>query len=150
MLYVTLHAVWMILAVAVGMVAGYMGLLRATQRPDGSSPLPGRFLMRSHISCGTTYYAMIYIGLLFGWAVHEFLLEQPVLPHGPFKVHVVLAVATGILYGVAWILGSQMTREPAGPRRLRPRLHMAANFTACTLVAVQIVLAAYYVWIRPG
>lgn len=150
MLYVTLHAAWMILAVAVGIVAGYMGLLRATQRPDGSSPLPGRFLMRSHISCGTTYYAMIYIGLLFGWAVHEFLLEQPVLPHGPFKVHVVLAVATGILYGVAWILGSQMTREPVGRRRLRPRLHMVANFTACTLVAVQIVLAAYYVWIRPG
>ena len=132
------------------MVAGYTGLLRATQRPDGSSPLPGRFLMRSHISCGTTYYAMIYIGLLFGWAVHEFLLEQPVLPDGPFKVHVVLAVAIGVLYGVAWILGSQMTREAAGPRRLRPRLHMVANFTACTLVAVQIVLAASYVWIRPG
>jgi len=27
---------------------------------------------------------------------------------------------------------------------------MVFNFTACTLVAVQIALAAYYVWIRPA
>jgi len=150
MFYVIAHAAWMILAVALGTVAGYMGLLRATQRPDGSSPLPGRFHLRSHINFGVVYYAMIYLGILFGWAVHKYLLDAVVLPPAVLRWHVALAGAIAVLYGIAWILGGQMAREPGGGQRIRPRLHMVFNFTACTLVAVQMALAVYYVWIRPA
>ena len=150
MLYVTVHAAWMILAVVVGTIAGYMGLLRATRRPDGSSVLPGRFHLRSHVSFGIVYYAMLYLGILGGWVVHEYLLDAHVLPPEVLRWHVALAGAMAVLYGIAWILGGQLTREPAGGRRVRPRLHMVFNFTACTLVAVQVALAAYYVWIRPA
>ena len=150
MLYVAVHAAWMILAVALGTVAGYMGLLRATRRPDGSSVLPGRFHLRSHVNFGVVYYTMIYLGILFGWAVHKYLLYGRVLPPSILQWHVALAGAIAVLYGIAWILGGQLTREPAGARRLRPRLHMVFNFTACALVAVQAALAAYYVWIWPA
>jgi len=121
MLYVTVHAAWMILAVVVGTVAGYMGLLRATRRPDGSSPLPGRFHLRSHVNFGVVYYAMIYAGILGGWVVNEYLLDSRVLPPSILQWHLALAGAIAVLYGIAWILGGQLTREPAGARRLRPR-----------------------------
>ena len=150
MLYVTIHAAWMILAVIVGTVAGYQGLLRATRRPGGSSVLPGRFHLRSHVSFGAVYYAMIYLGILGGWVVHSYLLDAPVLPPTVRRWHIALAGAIAVLYGIAWILGGQLSREPAGGRRLRPKLHMVFNFTACGLVAVQIALAVYYVWIRPA
>jgi hypothetical protein len=150
MIYVTIHAAWMILAVALGTVAGYMGLLRATQGQGGRSLLPGRFHLRSHSNFGVVYYAMLYLGILFGWVVHDYLLDAPVLPPAVLRWHLALAGAVAVLYGIAWVLGAQMTREPAGARRLRPRLHMVFNFTACTLVAVQVALAAYYVWIRPA
>jgi len=150
MLYVTIHAAWMILAVAVGTVAGYQGLLRATQRPGRPSLLPGRFLLKSHIRFGTVFYLMLYAGILYGWAMHEFLFRgRSLLPPTIGAVHLVLALVIGALYGLAWAVGLSLTRHPAGAVRARPRLHMALNFTACTLVAVQIALAVYYVWIWP-
>jgi len=146
MLYVTLHAAWMILAVGGGTVAGYMGLLRATQRPDGQSALPGRFRLGRHIAFGTAYYLMIYFGLIFGFLIHGFLLEQRPWPDVTGQAHLVLGAAIGILYAGAWILGTEtLGRSPKG--RTLPRAHMVLNFTACALVAVQIVLAAYYVWL---
>ncbi len=144
MVYVTLHAAWMLLAVAVGTVAGYMGLLRAT---GPRSPLPGRFTMRPHVGFGAAYYLMLYAGIVFGWVMHEFLLPGPMLPSGVRTLHLVLAIAVAILYGVAWAVGGSLTKRPATQSRLRPRLHMAANYTACTLVGVQIAVAVYYVWI---
>ena len=147
MLYVTIHAAWMIVAVAVGTVAGYMGLVRATGGEGGRSPLPGRFRMRPHVGFGAAYYLMLYAGILFGWIMHEFLLPEAILPPRARTLHLVLAVAVAILYGVAWALGGSLTKRPAAGSRLRPRLHMAANYTACTLVAVQIAVAVYYVWI---
>ena len=150
MLYVTVHAAWMILAVVVGTVAGYQGLLRAMQGQGGRSFLPGRFHLRSHINFGVVYYAMLYLGILGGWVVHKYLIDAPVLPPAVLRWHVALAGAISVLYGIAWILGGQLTREPAGGRRLRPKLHMVFNFTACTLVAVQAALAVYYVWIWPA
>ena len=141
MFYVTLHAAWMILAVAVGTVAGYQGLLRATQRPDRPSPLPGRFLLRSHVRFGTVFYLMLYAGILFGWVMYDFILgETPVLPPSIGNVHLALALAIGVLYGLAWVVGLSLTRRPAAGARTRPRLHLALNFTACGLVLVQIVL----------
>jgi len=147
MLYVTIHAAWMILAVAVGTVAGYMGLLRATGRRGGRSPLPGRFRMRPHVAFGTAYYLMLYGGIVFGWVMHEFLLPGPMLPPAIATLHLVLAMAVAMLYGVAWAIGGSLAKRPATESRLRPRLHMAANYTACTLVGVQIAVAVYYVWI---
>ncbi|MEA3367237.1 MAG: hypothetical protein U9R68_03875, partial [Planctomycetota bacterium] len=64
MIYVTIHAAWMILAVAIGTVSGYLGLLRATQREGGRSPLPGRFNMRLHKWTGMVYYAMLLVGIV--------------------------------------------------------------------------------------
>ncbi|HUX01194.1 MAG: hypothetical protein WBD63_03585 [Phycisphaerae bacterium] len=150
MLYVALHAAWMILAVAVGTVAGYQGLLRATQRPDRPSLLPGRFLLRAHASVGTVYYAMLYAGILFGWVVHEYLLDGRVLSPSILRWHIALAGAIAVLYGAAWILGAGLVRRPAPEVRARPRLHLVFNFSACALVAVQIALAVYYVWIWPA
>jgi hypothetical protein len=148
MIYVTIHAAWMILAVAVGTVSGYLGLLRATQREGGrGSPLPGRFRMRPHVGFGTAYYLMLYGGIAFGWLMHEFLLPGPFLPPAVANLHLGLAVAIAVLYGAAWALGGSLTKSPATAGRLRPRLHMVCNYTACTLVAVQIGVAAYYVWL---
>jgi len=147
MTYVTLHAVWMILAVAAGTVAGYMGLVRAAMGKEGQSPLPGRFSQRPHVVFGTAYYVMLYVGILYGWLMHEFLLPEPYLPPAIAKLHIGLAVAIGVLYGAAWAIGGGLTKKSAGTSRLRPRLHMVCNYAACTLVAVQIGVAAYYVWI---
>ncbi|MBL7140646.1 MAG: hypothetical protein ISS74_07035 [Planctomycetes bacterium] len=147
MFYVTLHAAWMILAVAIGTVAGYMGLLRATMGKGGRSPLPGRFKMRPHVAFGTAYYLMLYAGMLFGWLMSEYLLPGPYLPSAIGNLHIGLAIAIGVLYGLAWVIGGGLTKKPAGASRLRPRLHMVCNYTACTLVAVQIGVAVYYVWI---
>ena len=156
MFYVALHAAWMILAVAVGTVAGYMGLVRATQaeRPAGGqggrSLLPGRFLLRPHVNFGSAYYLMLYVGLIFGWVMHEYLLDGRVLPASVLRWHIALAGAIAVLIGLAWILGAGLVRRPAPQMRARPRLHMVLNFTACGLVAVQIALAVYYVWIWPA
>jgi len=151
MAYVTLHAAWMLLAVAVGTAAGYLGLLRATQGEGGKSPLPGRFHLRAHVGLGAAYYGMLYAGILFGWVMHEFLLhERPVMPPSVRTAHAVLAGAIAVLYGAGWWVGAGLQRKPAGRDRGRPRLHMALNFTACTLIGVQIALAAYYVWIWPN
>ena len=147
MTYVTLHASWMILAVAVGTVAGYMGLLRATMGKGGKSLLPGRYRLRPHVAFGTVYYLMLYAGIVFGWLMREFLLPGPFLPPAVANLHLGLAVAIAVLYGAAWAIGGNLTRNPAGTHRLRPRLHMVCNYTACTLVAIQIGVAVYYVWI---
>ncbi|HUU09313.1 MAG TPA: hypothetical protein VM431_02090 [Phycisphaerae bacterium] len=150
MLYVTIHGVWMIVAVVVGTVAGYLGLLRATQGEGGRSPLPGRFRMKLHTGLGLVYYLMLYAGLAGGVVMVRFLLPSDVLPRSIAKVHVVLAVLVGTLYGVAWLIGRRLEQKPAGAARLLPRLHMVFNFTACTLIGIQIALAAYYVWIWPN
>jgi len=138
--WVLLHGGWMVVAVAVGTAAGYLGLVRATAGEGGRSPLPGRFRPRLHAALGAAYYLMLY------WAMHEFLLGGGHLfPRTVARLHMALALAIAVLYGVAWVLGAGLRRRPAGARRLRPRLHMAANYTACALVAVQMVVAIYYV-----
>jgi len=143
--WVLLHGGWMVVAVAVGTAAGYLGLLRATAGEGGRSPFPGRFRLRLHAALGTAYYLMLYAGVLGGWAMHEFALPEHFLPRGVGRLHAGLALAIAVLYGVAWALGAGLRRRPAGARRLRPRLHMAANYAACALVAVQMVVAIYYV-----
>jgi hypothetical protein len=143
--FVWIHAAWMILAVAVGTWSGYLGLLRATQRPDGRSPLPGRFDLRVHQWTGIAYYLMLYLGLAGGVVMVQvwFGGEEPV---GIWEWHERLAIAIGALYlGAAW-LGLDLLKKPAGPSRARPVAHMILNFTACTLIGIQIVLAAYAVW----
>jgi len=150
MVYVTLHAAWMVLAVAIGTIAGYLGLVRATQGTGGSSALPGRFKMKAHTTLGLVYYVMLYVGLLMGVLMVEFLDVEGVLPPVIKKVHVVLAVLVGALYGVAWLIGRRLRDRPPDAGRLAPRLHMIFNYTACALIAVQIAVAVYYVWIWPN
>lgn len=150
MVYVTIHGSWMVLAVLVGSVAGYMGLVNATADRAGRSPLPGRFRYKVHVGFGAAYYVMIYLGALFGWVMHEFLLPSRVMPPHIGTFHLVLALAIAALYGVGAAVGWTMTKKPAGEARLRPRLHMVLNFTACTVAAVQIAVAIYYVWTWPA
>lgn len=150
MVFVTIHAAWMILAVIIGTVAGYQGLVRATQRAGGESPLPGRFRMKSHVSLGTVYFIMVYAGLAFGVVLTEFILhDQNIMPPAIARAHIVMAVLIAVLYGAGWLIGRRLARVPARGSRLAPRLHMALNFTACTLIGIQIALALYYVWIWP-
>ena len=143
MIYVTIHAAWMILAVAIGTVSGYLGLLRATQRDGGRSPLPGRFNLRLHKWTGMVYYAMLLVGIVGGLVMVRFLLG----PWGGFwQWHMRLAILIAVVYAAAAWLGIGLLRKPAGAARGRPIAHMILNFTACTLIGIQVILAIYMVW----
>jgi hypothetical protein len=137
---VWIHAVWMLVAVAFGTWAGYLGLVRATMR-GGRSPLPGRYTLRFHKWTGIVFYAMLYAGL--GYAVWMVEYHFGTEPAGLWAWHERVGLAIGAIYLPAMALGIQLLYRPAGVRRARPVTHMLINFTACTLIAVQIVLAAY-------
>jgi len=143
MVYVTIHAAWMLVAVAVGTVSGYLGLVRATQREGGRSPLPGRFNLRLHKVTGGAYYAMLLVGIVGGFLMARFILGEW---GGFWEWHERLAILIAVLYAPAAWIGVGLLRNPAGAKRGRPIAHMVLNFTACTLIAVQIALAAYMVW----
>ncbi|MFO8011981.1 MAG: hypothetical protein R6X20_01615 [Phycisphaerae bacterium] len=144
MTYVTIHAAWMLLAVAVGTVSGYLGLVRATQGEGGRSPLPGRFHLRLHQWTGAAYYAMLLVGIVGGLLMARFILGEW---GGFWEWHGRLAILIAVVYAAGAWLGIGLLRHPAGTARARPIAHMVLNFTACTLVAVQIAVAVYYVWI---
>jgi len=144
MTYVTIHAVWMLLAVAVGTVSGYLGLVRATQREGGRSPLPGRFNLRLHQWTGMVYYAMLLVGIVGGFLMARFAVGEW---GGFWEWHERLAILIAVVYGAAAWLGIGLLRKPAGAARGRPVAHMILNFTACTLIGLQIALAIYMVWL---
>ena len=140
---VWVHVVWMIAAVAVGTGSGYLGLLRATLK-GGRSFLPGRYTLRSHQWTGIAYYAMLYAGIVYAVVMAEEILK--IEATGLWAWHKGLGITIGVLYLPAMLLGLQMLREPPGSRRARPIVHMILNFSACTLVGVQIALAIYAVY----
>jgi hypothetical protein len=144
MTYVTIHAAWMLLAVAIGTVSGYLGLVRATQRRGGKSPLPGRFNLRLHQWTGAVYYVMLLVGIVGGFLMARFILGQW---GGFWEWHERLAILIAVVYGAAAWLGIGLLRKPAGKARGRPIAHMVLNFTACTLIGLQIALAIYMVWL---
>ena len=137
------HASWMVLAVAIGTWSGYLGLLRALQGPGGKSPLPGRFNLRVHQWTGIIYYVMLYLGILGGFLMAGFILGEW---GGLWEWHERIGIAVAVLYAPAAILGLDLLKRPAGGHRARPIAHMILNFSACTLVGVQIVLASYLLW----
>jgi hypothetical protein len=141
---VWIHASWMIIAVAIGTWSGYLGLVRATLR-GGKSPLPGRYSPGLHKWTGIAYYVMLYVGILYGKIMVDFLLGNGE-PAGIWLWHEHLAYAIGIIYFPAMLLGLRMLSKPPGARRAVPVWHMILNFTACTLVGVQILLTVYAVW----
>ena len=137
---VWIHLTWMLLAVAFGTWAGYLGLVRATMH-GGKSPLPGRFNLRVHKWAGIVFYAMLYAGLGYAaWMVEYHFGAEPA---GLWVWHRRVGLAIGAIYLPAMALGIQMLYRPAGVHRARPIIHMLTNFTACTLIAVQIALAVY-------
>ena len=136
---VLIHASWMILTVAVGTWAGYLGLIRATLK-GGKSFLPGRYTLRSHRWTGIVFYAMLYAGILGGFLMVDFFFGDAD-PVGFWLWHQRLAVLIGLVYAPAAWLGLGLLRRPAGPVRVRPIAHMILNFTGCTLIAAQITLA---------
>ena len=145
---VWLHAAWMILAIAVGTWSGYLGLLRALHKPGAKSLLPGRFHLRLHQWTGIVYYAMLYLGMVGGFLMVRFYFAGE-SPAGIWAYHEYLAIAIGAIYAPGAWLGFELLRRPAGHARIRPILHMVLNFTACTLIAVQISLAVYgVVWAK--
>jgi len=141
---VWIHAAWMLAAVAVGTWSGYLGLLRALQGRGGKIPLPGRFDYRVHKWAGIVYYVMLYLGILGGVLMVEFLFAGAA-PEGLWAWHERLAVSIAVLYAPGAWLGLDLLRKPPGQARGRPIAHMVFNFTACTLVGVQILLALYAV-----
>jgi hypothetical protein len=139
---VWIHITWMIVGVAIGTWSGYLGLIRATLK-GGKSPFPGRYTLRTHKWTGIVYYAMLYVGILYGMIMADFLLDQKA---GGFWVwHGYLAYVIGVIYFPAMLMGLQMLQQPPGTKRGKPIAHMLLNFTACTLIGVQIVLAVYNV-----
>jgi hypothetical protein len=137
---VWIHVLWMLAAVAVGTWAGYLGLIRATLK-GGKSFLPGRFTLRAHKWTGLVFYAMLYADILYAVLMVQYLF--PGEPEGLWAWHEHLALAIGAIYLPGMILGIHMLYRPPGARRARPIIHMVLNFTACALVGVQIVVAAY-------
>jgi hypothetical protein len=130
---------WMLVAVAVGTWSGYLGLLRAIQGPDGRTRLPGRFNLRTHKWTGIVYYAMLYVGILGGLLMAEFLLDG-FSTEGVWRVHAWLGVAVGTVYAPGAWLGLQLLWKPGG-NRTRAIAHMVLNYTACTLIGAQILVA---------
>jgi hypothetical protein len=143
---VWIHMSWMIAATLVGTWSGYLGLVRATQNAQGKSPLPGRFLMRQHEWTGIVFYAMLYLGILGGFLMVRYFLGNAA-PEGLWAWHQYIAIAIAVLYAPGAILGlDMMLRKAAGRARPRPIAHMLFNFFACTLIAVQIVVALVGIW----
>jgi len=105
--FVWIHASWMILAVAVGTVAGYLGLVRATQRE--ALRVPGRFNLRLHKWTGIAFYAMLYLGILGGFSMVEFVLGAD--PVGFWLWHQRLGLLIGLV----------RPRPAPQARRSRPR-----------------------------
>ena len=133
------HMTWMLVAVAIGTWSGYLGLLRSLQGRDGRTRLPGRFNLRIHKWTGIVYYAMLYVGILGGLFMAEFLLDG-FSTEGIWRVHAWLGVAVGAVYAPGAWLGLQLLWKPGGSRT-RAIAHMVLNYTACTLIGVQILVA---------
>ena len=108
---VWIHVTWMIVGVAFGTWSGYLGLLRATLR-GGKSLLPGRYRLGTHKWTGYVYYAMLYVGILYGKIMADFILGGE--PEGFWVWHGYLAYAIGVIYFPAMILGLQMLLKPPG------------------------------------
>lgn len=136
---VYVHMIWMLVAVAIGTWSGYLGLLRALQGPDGRTPLPGRFNLRTHKWTGIIYYAMLYVGILGGFLMATFFLDG-VFTAGILQVHKWLGVAVGVVYAPGAWLGLRLLWKPGGTRT-RAIAHMVLNYSACTLIGAQIVVA---------
>jgi hypothetical protein len=130
---------WMLVAVAIGTWSGYLGLLRALQGRDGRTQLPGRFNLRIHKWTGIVYYAMLFVGILGGLLMAEFLLDS-FSTEGIWRIHTWLGVAVGAVYAPGAWLGLQLLWKPGGSRT-RAIAHMVLNYTACTLIGVQILVA---------
>lgn len=136
---VYVHMTWMLVAVAIGTVSGYLGLLRALQGPGGRAPLPGRFNLNVHKWTGIVYYAMLYLGVLGGFLMVRFLLGGEAA--GFWEWHARLGLLVAVVYAPGAWIGLGLLKVPAGPKRGRPIAHMILNFTGCTLIGLQILLA---------
>jgi hypothetical protein len=137
------HVIWMIVAVAFGTWSGYLGLIRATQNDKGTSPLPGRFRMRLHEWVGIAFYVMLYLGVLGGFLMVDFY-RGDAEPTGLWAWHEHLAIAIAVLYAPGAALGlDMMLRKLPGRQRARPIAHMIFNFSACSLIAAQFIVALY-------
>ena len=137
---VWIHVVWMIAAVAVGTWSGYLGLVRATMK-GGRCFLPGCYTLSAHKWTGIVFHTMLYSGLAYAWAMVEFIIG--VEAGGLWAWHRWLGWTVGAIYLPAMVAGIHLLYRPAVGGRALPVAHMITNFTACSLIAVQIVLAAY-------
>jgi len=79
------------------------------------------------------------VGILGGLLMAEFLLDG-FSTAGVWRVHAWLGVAVGAVYAPGAWLGLQLLWKPGG-NRTRAVAHMVLNYTACTLIGVQILVA---------
>lgn len=132
------HGIWQLLAVAVGTVAGYLGLLRFLARKGRRNLLPGRFNRRLHLALGIIFYCLIFIGAIIGWVfLEEEHQGEEQEHHRGFSPHHILPVPILVLYAGGGITGAMLSRGKGG-RKMRP-VHMALNYSGCALVAVQVI-----------
>jgi len=143
-----IHPVWMLAALAVGIVAGYLGLIRS-QFVRG---LPGSFSLAGHVGSGLALVVLLWGGIAVAAA-----LEEPLgaavgagrlslaRTHGP------LAFACAGLYAVAGILGLVLLVRRRQGRGAEPatrklaRAHLIFNYTACGLALVVVILGVLMV-----
>ena len=129
-----IHPIWILSALVFGVAAGYLGLLRYLQVKGKGALLPGRFNLRAHITFGAIYFILLVSGFLWGlWTAGHF---RGAIARGP---HFYLGLAIIILYAIGAVIGIRLKRGVKA-RRKWAFIHMCANYSACTLLLVQVII----------
>ncbi|KPJ59056.1 MAG: hypothetical protein AMS15_07260 [Planctomycetes bacterium DG_23] len=129
-----IHPIWILAAIVFGVAAGYLGLLRYLQVKGKGGLLPGRFNPKAHIAFGALFLVLLSSGFLWGiWTAHRY--------HGAIarSFHFYLGVVILILYAIGAVIGFLLTRGIKARRRWA-FIHMCFNYSACTLLGLQVIL----------
>lgn len=129
-----IHPIWILAAVVFGVAAGYLGLLRYLEVKGKGGLLPGRFHLRAHIIFGAIYLALLFSGFLWGiWTARRFRGAIAQGPHFYLGLLIIILYATGAVIGIALTRGIKARRKWAF-------IHMCTNYSACTLLLVQVII----------
>jgi len=128
----TVHAICQAVAVALGLVAAYGGLLRFLERTRDRSVLPGTFRRRRHVGIGAAFAVLTALGYGLGvWAVHR--SGRDVLT----SVHALVGTVLIMLVAVVAFLGTALVSREDD--RLA-RIHRLFGGGVFVLFAIQIIL----------
>jgi hypothetical protein len=130
-----IHPIWILAAIIFGVAAGYLGLLRYLQVKGKGGLLPGRFNLKAHITFGAIYLILLFSGFLWGlWTAQRY---HGAIAHTFF--HFYLGLVIIILYAIGATIGI-LLQKGIKARRRWAFIHMCFNYSACTLLGLQVIL----------